>query len=517
MNPSTTTPDPRRFSDSLTWLGGADRKVLLNAHSSRSQFVQMGLVVLATAGLAVLSMSFALHIGLDLPVGVAACGGLLWGCIIAVLDRFLVTVLNLRGGWRRVAALVGVRLTIAAMLGFVISTPLVLQVFHDEIQAQMVQDNIREAGRTGDDIDKMPVAEELTRLRKEISDGESVLQGQLAPATSSEVTNRQSYVDKARTDLAELQKVSDQKYRAWQCELYGSSCETSTNVPGNGNLAQARAREYKDAKAQTDAAVTALQDAETALTGARETASAQSGAALTKAQDEARRKLPELRKRANELQVLYDQSVDKGDDVSKNNDGILAQIVALGRLGEGSGAARMTHLAVAGLFFMIEILPVLVKVLMSFGPPTAYERVREMHENTCVDDAKIENRRRTRDRDDEERRIIAEAKKHTDVEDDMRFRERDLGIKANEKVAKEMEGVLDVALQKWARDVQKTLQAAGQALHNGSTAQAGTSTAHVNGSGNSSGTGAAPNTQAVRTNFNMPQGSKLGPVNGGRP
>jgi hypothetical protein len=54
-------------SDFLARLGGVDLDVLRRAPSARSRFVQMALVLLTTAGVAVVSMSFALHDGVRAP------------------------------------------------------------------------------------------------------------------------------------------------------------------------------------------------------------------------------------------------------------------------------------------------------------------------------------------------------------------------------------------------------------------------------------------------------------------
>ncbi|MTD54791.1 DUF4407 domain-containing protein [Amycolatopsis pithecellobii] len=494
----------RRISDGLTWLGGADREILALARSGRNQFVQMGLVVLATAGLGVLSMGFALYRGLHLHPVLAVLGGLVWGCVIGVIDRFLITSLSLRGGFGRVATVIGIRIVIAALLGFIISTPLVLQVFQREIQAQMVVANATNSKSFGDALNTTPLVNDLNQVRADIATQEAALRGQIPAAVTPEMQAREQYLKQAQDTLNSRRAISDQKYRAWQCELYGSSCEGSTNVAGNGNLAKAREKEYQDALAQTNDAQQDVTSAETALAKARDAASNQGGAALKHAQDTANTELPGLRAREAELQRQYNDAVDLGTKTNQDNTGLLAQIVALDDLGAHSAEARLAHIAVGLLFFMIELLPVTVKILTSFGPETAYERVRRDFENTNVDDAKAEIRSRTRDRDEVERRMAKETKKREDIEDDMRNRERDLGIKANERVAKEMEGVLDVALAQWAQDVQRTLSA--KRHQNGHAAPP--PPPH---------NGHQPTQPNVRSNFNLPSGSKLAPPNGNKP
>ncbi|WP_326946647.1 DUF4407 domain-containing protein [Amycolatopsis sp. NBC_01307] len=516
-SPGLAANPPRRSGDTLTWIGGADRAILQAAPTNRSSFSQMGLVVLATAGLGVLSMSFALHNGLHLPVPLAVMGGLIWGCIIAVIDRFLVMNLKLRGGLAKAFVVVGLRVAIAALLGIVISTPLVLQIFEKEISAQVVRDNLDKSVSDGKVAAETPESKQLNETKAKIVEDENTLRGILPAADSPEIKSQQEYLEKARQDAKTAQDAADTKYRAWQCELYGSSCEGSTSIPGNGNLARAREAEYKAAKQQADTANDAVTKAETAVTSTRESASTQGRDALKKAQDAANAELPGLRQRANELQAFVNGNVNNVSTMNSNDKGILAQIVALGHLNNSSSAAAMTHYSVAGLLFMIELLPVLVKVLTSMGPPSAYERIRDVAEDADVENARIEKRREARDRDEIERRAAEDVKKDGAVVDDMRAREQDLGVKANKRVAKEMEKILDAALAQWARDVQKTLQTAAGAGTNGTAVNgiAGPGSPAATVPPAPQPTTGAPNT--VRSKFNLPNGKKIGSTNGSTP
>ncbi|WP_372667990.1 DUF4407 domain-containing protein [Amycolatopsis kentuckyensis] len=449
----------RRFGDALVWIGGADRVILQAAPTNRASFVQMGLVVLGTAGLGIVSMSFALHNGMQLSVPLAVSGGLLWGFLIAVIDRFLIMNVKLRNGFRKAVAVVGVRMTIAALLGIVISTPLVLQIFQDEIAKQVVRDNLSQAARDGKLAEETPSAKELKEVRTKIAIDENTLRGLLPAVTFPEVEIQQDYLDKARQSYESARGLAESKYRSWQCELYGSSCEGSTHVAGNGNLAKAREGEYRAAQRRADSASTAVAEAEAALTEARQAAATQARDAFRQAQDAAIAELPVLRQRANQLQAEVNGNVDSVDKTNADDGGLLAQIVALGHLNDNSSAA-LAHYMVAGLFFMIELLPVLVRIVTSAGPPSAYERIRDAAEDAEVEKAKIEKRREVRDRDEAERRAAAATEIAAAVADDMRSRERDLGIEANKRLAIEMKKILDGSLTQWAKDVRRTLQAA---------------------------------------------------------
>jgi hypothetical protein len=120
----------------MTWLSGADNEVLAAFPGDRAKFAALGAVMMATGVLASISMWFFLHMALRLN-GVAAVPlGLLWGAGIISIDRMLVVSMGGRG--MRAVLLQGIpRLLLALLLGFIISTPVTLQIFSPEINNQI--------------------------------------------------------------------------------------------------------------------------------------------------------------------------------------------------------------------------------------------------------------------------------------------------------------------------------------------------------------------------------------------
>ncbi len=502
----------REFGDLLARLGGADLAVLekVPVERIRGRFVQMALVLLSTTGLAVLSMSFALTAGLDLSPFAAVPCGLVWGFIILNLDRMLILNLVTRGGVRQVVAMVTPRILIAALLGIVISTPLVLQVFQTEIQAQIAITNVERNQDLGGSVNSTGIGVELDRVRTEIAENEAILRGDVQGITTPEVAAQERYLAEAEATYATRLAASDALYAQWQCELEGAACAGSTDKSGNGPLSRALKTQYDTAIRQTNEAQRAVDAARADLDGARADAGATTDTVVAQAQAEAERLLPGLRARETELAAAFNTALDGGTRSIQVDDGLLAQITALHDLGDENLSALLTHLAVGLLFFMIELLPVLVKVMTSVGPPSVYDRVRELDDNQLVDGAKIRQRAETKQRDEDERRNVAEAGKVRAIEDDMRARERKLGFRANTHVANEMEKILDAALAQWSLDVAKTLHRVTSAAAQQSN---GTQQGIAPGANGSSSGGSAPTpaaTQAtVRSNFNLPNGTKL--------
>lgn len=449
----------RPTSAALARLGGADPRVLARSgERCRQQFVQMGLVLLATASIAAISMTFALTDGLDVHPAAALLGGIAWGLVILVIDRILILTLERGQGFRRTAAIVAPRILIAALLGVVISTPLVLRVFHDEIQAQIIKTNLQEQAGLGAAVDNTANANELERVRAEIARQEAVLRGEAEAVRTPEVQARETYLAEANTTLDQRREESNRKYAKWQCELYGAGCEGATTNPGPGPLADALEREYNTALGVTNAAERAVRDAQADLDLAREAAAGQNAEAVRVAQEEANRVLPGLRDRLTQLEAGYNSNLDTGTDRVQSNDGILAQIIALNDLSEADTEALLTHLAVGLLFFMIELMPVLVKVLTFLGGESMYDKVRAKDDEQIEKIAESLRTRENSQRDAEDQRAQADAQNRQAVEADARHREHGMGIKTNAHVEAEMTKILDVVLAQWSASVQAMLQ-----------------------------------------------------------
>jgi hypothetical protein len=174
---------------------------------------------------------------------------------------------------------------------------------------------------------------------------------------------------------------------------------------------------------------------------------------LAAAQKAARKALPGLQLRYAQLEKYLKGQAAYGTQVNNANVGLLAQIRALFAAGNNDWTLGLAHLAVFLLFFMIEILPVTVKILLNFGKMSPYEVVAELGEQDLIDKARTKR---------VESRRIEEGKSRVriNVEDDMRTREEDLGKRANEHVAEEMTAILDLALQEWSAKVRARLNGA---------------------------------------------------------
>src|SRR5262245_57934982 len=128
---------PRTRRSLLIWLSGADADTLSRAGRDRGKFVGLGGVVLTTATMAAVASTIAVRMAGQTSWAVAAIFGLLWGLGIMNLDRWLVSAGQRQKKWWMNLGVVIPRFLVALIVGAVISTPLVLQIFNREIEAEL--------------------------------------------------------------------------------------------------------------------------------------------------------------------------------------------------------------------------------------------------------------------------------------------------------------------------------------------------------------------------------------------
>jgi len=385
----------RTTGDRLAVLAGARLDVLQVAPGARAKFVALGGVLVSTGGLAALSMAFALHMALGVWWPVAAFVGLGWGMVIINLDRMLLVGMAHDSSWVRNAAMAVPRVALAVLLGTVISTPLTLQVFSKEIDTTVVTLQAEAAEHFTDGLAADARYAPIPGLQEKIAAEQAVLAsgGAVDPGTDARVTGAQAERDAKQAAYdTESGKYADLQARA-QCELDGTcgSGEEGQGAAYFGAAAAATAQaDVRDAaKAELDAADEALQqardtaEADAVSAGARSVAIAQADLATDTA----------------ELQRLTAARVAEQDAFDAENaqsDGLLARLEAMDRLAQDRPVAGMAHLMLFLLFLSVELLPVLMKVMLNFAEPTAYDRLAELRDEEDVDAEEIRRNGRQR-------------------------------------------------------------------------------------------------------------------------
>jgi hypothetical protein len=359
----------RRFGNGLAALGGARADLLEIAPGARPRFVAMGGVLLSTGGLAVLSAAFAVHMALGVWWPLALLAGLGWGFVIVNLDRMLVVGMAHDASVKRNMLMAVPRVGLALVLGVVIATPLTLQVFAKEIDTEIVtmQAEAADAYRASLESDERFAG--LPELQEKIAAAEaSVASGGRSDAgleaLRAQVEDKQAAYDAAAKTARKLDSKA-------QCELDGT-CGTGDAGTGEAYV-QARARADAQ-KSAVDYARTEL-DAAVAAVAAAESRSADLAAGSLTTD---RAKLERLTAEQDRLQAAFDAE-------NENSGGILMRLEALDRLGDRNATLAAAQFMLALLFMCVEILPVLMKLLLNFGPPSAYDRLAALRDAGDVD------------------------------------------------------------------------------------------------------------------------------------
>ena len=237
-------------------------------------------------------------------------------------------------------------------------------------------------------------AREQGRLAAEIvaialPNGDSVAaDGCIRPATSAEAAAAQQTVDQLTQQLADQQAVIDQARALYQCELTGEGAGTvpgCTGVNGEGASSDAAKAQLAEAQQTYDALAAQLRTANEELAAAGTAAKENTSSSEAQNREQAKSQLPTARDSYDQALAAYNARADAVAQGNAGAVGLLSQISGLNRLSENEPSILWAHILIAALFFMIELLPVLVKVLTSYGDPSLYEKALAIRKQVALD------------------------------------------------------------------------------------------------------------------------------------
>ncbi|WP_328645146.1 DUF4407 domain-containing protein [Amycolatopsis sp. NBC_00348] len=352
----------------LARLAGARPDILAKTPGDLAKHATMGGVLISTSAVAGLSAFFALNSVLDLSWPICVVVGFGWAVLILNLDRMLVVSMSGAGSLRRNLATALPRLVLAIVLGTVISTPLVLRVFEQEINAElttMKAENVQHSkdalNKTYDDIAKLEAAE------KGLQD---VISGKTTRAVSDDPD-----VKAAQAAFDSANRAYDEAEKSAQCELDGTC---GTKRPGDGDAYRQKQVAADTARGARDEAKRKLDDLSAKAAGSIQNGSASDVEA-------AKAKLPGVQRDLATQRELRRTAEDEATQAQDHNSGLLARLEALGRITDGHPVGWTAHLMLFLLFLCIEVLPVLTKILAGLGPPTTYDRLLAQQDRQIED------------------------------------------------------------------------------------------------------------------------------------
>jgi hypothetical protein len=339
----------------LVTLSGARSGILRQCPTERLKFQSLGWAILITAGMATVSMWFALTSVMGFNPVLAFPVAIMWGLIIMGIDRWLVTSMPIDGSRR--LAIAAPRLVLAVLLGSLISTPIVLRVFQSEINAQIsVMKEQRVSAFIGDQ-QRSTLAQQVTAYTKNVASLENVIaSGGNATISSSDDATLQSLVQQRNADQVQEAKY----YQQWQCQLYGPCLPK-----GNGPLARASQASYNQEAAQVALLNGKIQDRQNQL------AQTNSASASTRLQ-QAKNALPQAQAQLTAAQAQQKALLDNFEATNTAANGLLIRLEALNQLSGSNFTLNSARLLLFLLFLVIECLPVTVKLLQ---PQGNYEKI----------------------------------------------------------------------------------------------------------------------------------------------
>ena len=150
----------------LWWCAGAHQKLLKQFPSEHSKYSGLGAVLLATFVLATISAGYAVYTVFGnwlWTIGFA----IIWGLIIFNFDRFLVSTMRKYGVSRRKQIMMALpRLALALLIGVVIARPLEMKIFEKEINVKMTK-NLHDKIRLNDSLLAMEYKNQLVNAETE--------------------------------------------------------------------------------------------------------------------------------------------------------------------------------------------------------------------------------------------------------------------------------------------------------------------------------------------------------------
>jgi hypothetical protein len=133
----TNTSIPK--TNFLWWCAGAHQKLLNEFPSEHSKYVGLGGVILATFVLAALSSGYAIYSVFE-NWAWTLLFAVIWGLIIFNFDRFLVSTMRKYGVSKRKQFWMAVpRIALALIIGLTIARPLELKIFEKEITVKVAE------------------------------------------------------------------------------------------------------------------------------------------------------------------------------------------------------------------------------------------------------------------------------------------------------------------------------------------------------------------------------------------
>ena len=294
-----------------------------------------------------------------------------WGLLILNLDRYLTSNMQSTSSFKQALGMGNTSARHGGAVGVVISTPLVLKVFESDINAQMAYYNIQHWDQSAEPLDASAFKQNVDRIQAEVTRLRQVQAGKTEAGGQSRCKSDKQRVAELEKSVNQQTKIADEAQKLYICERYGKGRETladpnkcSPNPGPYGPFPQVEA-DFNNQKKLLQDLEDQLQQARDTLNRDVSTSAGQQAGALKSAQDQAAQQLPLEESQLASARAKLAQMQDQVATATLMT-GILAQLRALFALGESNPLMNAAHWTIGSLFFMIELLPVIVKLMLSW-------------------------------------------------------------------------------------------------------------------------------------------------------
>jgi hypothetical protein len=341
----------------VLWLSGANSEVLARCPTDRPKYVGIGSAVLITAAVAGVSMTFALHTGLGTPLGLAIPLAVAWGLAIMNLDRWLVVSLQRDENTWHYLRLAIPRLLLALLFGVIISTPVVLQIFRPEIDAEIPTIQRQNTSHYYQNAAHDAFAKQITAYQARL-------------ASLNVTISRAGQAIKNIAQDPQIKFLRHQKNK--ESRRLGRD-QTMWQFGPNATLRTIGEQNYKRDLALRNNYVKEINTRESQI-------STQETDVVTRAQSQITIVQGELsRAQAQQAAFVQQLKTQTGRDT-----GLLIRLQALDALAARNSTVWWAKMILFLFFTAIECLPIIVKVLLNLGPPNTYEKALALEEGKCL-------------------------------------------------------------------------------------------------------------------------------------
>lgn len=386
---------------------GPSRAIIYQCPTEWNKYTGIGATIFFTGLLACLSGGYALYSifrGANNDLFFALAFGLIWGLLIFNLDRFVVLSIKKEGNIRKELISSVPRIILAILISIVISKPLEIKIFESRIAQQILEDKMSKLAADKELIDKLndlslldssikdrnyelieldslrggdPINATFKRLISEKNTALSEL-NRIAQVNGNAISNYNSRINSIRNDAGNYRSISDDSGRIARKVLLDRA---RRQIDGLITSRNALRQEIDDANKKVRDLNSEIQEQRV-----------DHQTSIAKQIDERRSQLDQTlrsKKRADSIADLQRIESAKIKEESYTNN-FITQLEALGNLTSGSTSMRLTSWMIMLLFMIVEISPIIVKVLSAKGP---YDEMLNREENAIA----LEEARKTKE------------------------------------------------------------------------------------------------------------------------